>query len=322
MSLTLSSLKNLIAKLNSIKVFDFSKDTKAVPCLNLTDKTPKCKIIAIANQKGGCGKTTTSINLSSCLVEKGLSVLLIDFDPQAHATLGLGIDTSGLNKTIYDALLYKDVVLEDIVQPTSLPGLHIACANSLLSGALVDLAGIIGRENVLRVVIRNSKSINLYDYVIIDCSPSLSLLTINALVAATHVLIPIQTQYFSLEGMKDFLSTLNIVRERLNFDLSVLGVLPTIFDGRLNINRQILEQLREYFQGMVLKTVINMNVKLAESVLYRKPVNLYDPLSRGAQDYRSLAQEIHVILNPELKVNQEITKADNTIKEDVILNQN
>lgn len=297
-------IKTFIIALNSIKVFDFTRKIDLAESIALVG-APRCKIIAVANQKGGCGKTTTAINLSSCLVESGASVLLIDFDPQAHATLGLGLDASSLDKTIYDALLYKDVLLEGVTQTTSIPGLHIVPANSLLSGALVELAGIIGRESVLRAVIHNSKTANLYDYIIIDCSPSLSLLTINALVAATHALIPIQTQYFSLEGMKDFLSTINIIRQRLNFDLGIVGILPTIFDSRLKINREILSQLREYFQGMVLKTVIHMNVKLCESALYRKPVNLFDPSSRGAQDYRELAEELAGLLNPDIKLTPE-----------------
>lgn len=253
-------------------------------------------IIAVANQKGGCGKTTTAINLAGSLVAKGKNVLIIDLDPQAHASLGLGIEINSIPKSIYNVLIDRNVKIEDIILPTLIPGLNIAPTTPVLACALTELAAFDTKESMLRASIVESNVTNLYDYIVIDCSPSLSLLTINALVAAKNVLIPIQTHYYSLEGLKEFLSTINLIKEKLNSELKILGILPTIFDPRLNINRLILEQLKGYFKDMMLSSVIHSNVKICEAPIYRKPVNFFEPRSKGAKDYMNLAEEILGIL--------------------------
>lgn len=252
--------------------------------------------VAICNQKGGCAKTTTAVNLSGCLAQKGYKVLLIDLDPQANASLGLGVDVANLEKSIYDVLL-NNVALESIIQNTTIENLDIAPANSILSGAQLELASILGRETVLRIALRKLILIKEYDFIILDCSPSLNLVTINALTAANSVLIPIQTHYYSLEGMKELFSTIDIVKERLNFELEILGILATLFDTRTRISHQMLSQIRDYFKDVVFNTVIHNNVKLCEAPIYKKPIHVFAPDSRGARDYWDLSEEFITLMS-------------------------
>jgi len=251
----------------------------------------KSTIIAIANQKGGCGKTTSAINLSASIAEKGNRVLLIDLDPQAHATIGLGIESHSLEKSMYDVLINSSVGFKEVIIKTPFPNLDIAPSNLTLSGAEIELVSIIGRENLLKDNLSNSL-LGQYRYILIDCPPSLSLLTVNALTSADYVLIPVQTHYFPLEGMKQLLNTIKIVRERLNHRLEILGIVPTLFDKRTNISKEVLQGIREYFKDKVFNTVINMNVKLVESSSAGRPINVYDSKSIGARDYNNLCEEI------------------------------
>lgn len=247
--------------------------------------------VVVCNQKGGCAKTTTTINLSACLAQRGYRVLVVDLDPQAHASLGLGADIDNLEKSIYDVLI-DNLSLESIIRKTAADNLDIAPSNSILSGAQLELANILGREAVLKIALRKLRLVKDYDFIFLDCSPSLNLITINALVAADSVLIPVQTHYYSLEGMKELFSTIDIVKERLNFELQILGILATLFDSRTKVSYEVLRQIREYFKDTVFKTVIHSNVKLCEAPIYKKPIHLYAPSSQGAKDYRSLAEEV------------------------------
>lgn len=261
----------------------------------LLPEAPKSThVISVVNQKGGCGKTTTAVNMSAILAEKGLQVLLIDLDPQAHASLGLSVKVDELDKTIYNVLL-SQTSLQEVVLSTNVPCLDIAPANSLLSGAQVDLISMVGRETILNSAIK--KLIRHYDYVIIDCSPSLNVLTINALTASRWVLIPFQTHYYSLEGMKELFSTLDIVRDRLNPDIEILGILPTLYDPRTNISKKMLSDTRDYFKDLVFNSIIRLNVKLIEAPMYGKSIIHHDKNSNGACDYMQLADEIISRLN-------------------------
>jgi len=289
----LNDLKNFIAKYRRKKSEDaIIAVRKTAPISeSQTNFLPKNLAIAICNQKGGCAKTTTAINLSSCLAQKGYKVLLVDLDPQANASLGLGIDVENLEKSIYDVLI-NNLSLESIIQRTTVDNLELAPANSILSGAQLELADMLGRENILKIALRKLRLVKSYDFIFLDCSPSLNLITINALVAANSVLIPIQTHYYSLEGMKELFSTIDIVRERLNFELEILGILATLFDTRTKVSHQMLEQIRGYFKDMVFNTIIRNNVKLCEAPIYKKPIHLYDPKSQGARDHWALTEEI------------------------------
>ncbi|MFC1631608.1 ParA family protein [Candidatus Omnitrophota bacterium] len=257
-------------------------------------------IIVIVNQKGGCGKTTSAINISACLADRGFRVLLIDLDAQAHASLGLGIDVDKLIYTLYDVMV-KNLELEKAILPTHIKNLDIAPAVSILSGAQLEIADLLGRELILRTAVYKMLNINQkkYDYIIMDCSPSLNLITINGLVAADRLLIPIQTHYFALEGMKELLSTIKIVKERLNSQLEILGIVATLFDGRTRMNKEIFEQIKNYFKDKVFRSVIRMNIKLAEAQLQKKSIFEYDARSNGAQDYQSLTEELVALTRPE-----------------------
>ena len=288
----LEELKNLVPKFLRPKT-TLSREASSymlnAPSQDNAIKAPR--IVAVVNQKGGCAKTTTAINLSACLAQMGYEILLVDMDPQANASLGLGVDIDNLNISIYDVLI-NNLSLDKIVANTGVKGLEIAPASSVLSGAQLELADLLGRESILKIALRKHCLIKKYDYIFIDCSPSLNLLTINALVAANFILIPIQTHYYSLEGMRELFSTIDIVRERLNADLEILGIVATMFDGRTKLNRQMLQQIQEYFKEMVFKTVINNNIKLCEASLHKKPIVMYDEQCKGAHDYRNLAREI------------------------------
>jgi chromosome partitioning protein len=270
----------------------------------------KTSIIAIANQKGGCGKTTTCINLSTALAKMGLKVLIIDLDAQAQASLGVGINTDELKYSVYDVMV-KNLELESAIVPTDIQNLDIAPASAMLTGAQLELANLLGREWILRTSIYkmiNTGTIN-YDYIIMDCSPSLNLTTINGLASAQFILIPAQTHYFSLEGMKELLSTIKIVKERLNSQLQILGILPTLYDIRTRISREILGQMRNYFGDMVFKTAIHTNIKLVESQAHKKSIYEFAPNSNGVRDYLALSEEVVARTRPEFSLVKQKEKA-------------
>lgn len=247
--------------------------------------------IAIANQKGGCGKTTTAVNLAAALGNMGNRVLAIDLDAQGHATLGLGRtpESPGSEKTIYDVMTDPQIALSRAIVSTTATHVHLAPSNILLSGVEFDLAGRQGREYVLSYAINAMN--NVYDMCVIDCSPSLSLLTLNALVASTDVIIPVQTQYYALEGLRQLLETIAIVKDRFNPDLKIRGVLLT-FVEHTTLSKQVEQQMRDYFGELVFETVIHRTVRLAEAPSAGESVLSYAPESMGAQEYMALAQEI------------------------------
>ncbi len=247
------------------------------------------KIMAVANQKGGVGKTTTAINLSSCLAAAEKKTLLVDIDPQANSSSGLGIYPGDENLTIYEVLIGRAKTTDAIV-PTSLPYLNLLPSHMRLAGAEVELVPMVAREHKLKEVL--GIVYNEYDFIIIDCPPSLGLLTLNTLTAADSVLIPIQCEYYALEGMGQLLNSINLVQRHLNPDLKIEGVLLTMFDGRLNLSRQVADETRKYFPEKVYRTTINRNVRLSEAPSFGKPIILYDILSTGAQNYIALAKEI------------------------------
>jgi chromosome partitioning protein len=247
------------------------------------------RIIAVANQKGGVGKTTTSINLSACLAEQGKKVLVVDIDPQGNATSGLGVDKNNLENTVYE-LFIDECGLEDCIQREALEHLDILPSNVNLSGAEIDLIGIDGREHILKNVLKDIQ--DEYDFVIIDCPPSLNILTVNAMATADSVLVPIQCEYYALEGLSDLLHTVNLVQERLNPELNIEGVVFTMYDSRTNLSNQVVENVKNYLDKDVYKTIIPRNVRLAEAPSYGQPINVYDPKSAGAEAYAMLADEV------------------------------
>jgi chromosome partitioning protein len=248
------------------------------------------RTIAIANQKGGCGKTTTAVNIATALALAGEKVLVIDFDPQAHATMGLGINPESVAKTIYDSFTGAKLAISTVALQTKVSGLSLVPSNILLSGLEFELAVRFGREFALKQLL--SSSANSYDICVIDCSPSLSLLTLNALVASDEVIIPVQTQYYAIEGLKQLLETIDIVRHRFNPSLKILGILLTFVEKRTSLSRQVQQQMREFFGNMVFDTVIHRTVRLAEAPSAGLPILLYAPNCKGSDEYRALAAEI------------------------------
>lgn len=247
------------------------------------------RIIAVANQKGGVGKTTTATNLSACLAEKGKKVLVIDTDPQGNATSGLGVDKYSLEKTVYD-LLIGECNVKDCLMDNVLENLSLLPSNVNLSGSEIDLIGIEKREYILK---RNIESIvDNYDFMIIDCPPSLNILTVNAMTTADTVLVPIQCEYYALEGLTQLIHTINLVKQRLNPDLKIEGVVFTMYDARTNLSLEVVENVKNNLKHNVYKTIIPRSVRLAEAPSHGIPINLYDTKSVGAESYRLLAEEV------------------------------
>ncbi|PIC69817.1 sporulation initiation inhibitor Soj [Sporosarcina sp. P18a] len=247
------------------------------------------KIIAIANQKGGVGKTTTSVNLSACLAHLGKKVLLIDSDPQGNATSGVGVNKGDVQDCIYNMLI-DDVPVREVILPTEIENLEIVPATISLAGAEIELVSTISREVRMKHAIQDIK--DDYDYVIIDCPPSLGLLTLNALTASDSIIIPVQCEYYALEGLSQLLSTIRLVQKHLNEALYIDGVLLTMFDARTNLGIQVIEEVKKYFQDKVYTTIIPRNVRLSEAPSHGKPIILYDPRSKGAEVYSELAKEV------------------------------
>jgi chromosome partitioning protein len=245
-------------------------------------------VVALANQKGGVGKSTTAINLAASLAFQDQRVLLIDLDPQGNATSGLGIDRGSIDLSIYDVLL-KESPLEDAIEPTSVLNLFVVPATIDLAGAEIELVSMFSRETRLKVAI--SEIENDYDIVLVDCPPSLGLLTVNALTAAHEVLIPIQCEYYALEGLSQLLKNVDLVSANLNPDLKVGGVVLTMYDGRTKLSKEVAEQVRNYFGEVAFKTVIPRSVRLSEAPSYGEPIEAFDPMSRGAIAYRQLGRE-------------------------------
>ena len=247
------------------------------------------RIIAIANQKGGVGKTTTAINLSACLAEAGKKVLTIDMDPQGNTSSGLGVDKTGLESTIYELILDECTAQEAILH-TDIKNLDLVPSNENLAGAEIELLGINDKEYILKNAI--DYVMDDYDFLIIDCPPSLNMLTINAMTTANTIIVPIQCEYYALEGLSQLMHTINLVQERLNPDHEMEGVVFTMFDSRTNLSNQVVENVKENLDSMVYDTIIPRNIKLAEAPSHGMPINLYDPKSAGAESYRKLAQEV------------------------------
>lgn len=247
------------------------------------------KVIAIFNQKGGVGKTTTNINLAACLALKGKRMLVLDIDPQGNTTSGLGIAKKGLRKTSYDLLIEENLDPKEAIYSTGVKNLDIIAASVDLAGAEIELVQLEGREKRLKKAL--DKVSPDYDYIFIDCPPSLGLLTINALTAVDSVLIPIQCEFYALEGVSQLMSTIDLVRRSLNPNLSIEGVILSMFDGRTNLSIQVVEEVKKYFGSLLYSTVIPRNVRLAEAPSYGLPITSYDPRSKGAIAYQEFAEE-------------------------------
>jgi chromosome partitioning protein len=252
-------------------------------------KADMAKIICVANQKGGVGKTTTAVNLAASLAVAERRVLLVDMDPQGNAGSGVGADRDQIEESIYDALI-NDVAPAGIVVRTELPFLHLLPATSDLAGAELELVSISDRERKLKRILAGLS--DSYDYIFIDCPPSLNLLTVNAMTAANSVLIPLQCEFYAMEGLSQILKTINLIQQGLNGSLMIEGILLTMFDARNNLSRQVAEEIRAHFPKETFQTVIPRNVRLSEAPSHGKPIVLYDITSRGATSYMDLAKEI------------------------------
>ncbi len=249
------------------------------------------RVLAVANQKGGVGKTTTAINLGACLAERGQKVLLADVDPQGNATTGLGISKTGDGPSMYEVLVDGGAVRDSIL-PTQVEGMHVVPGSVDLAGAEIELVSLQRREFRLRDALEEVRE--RYDYILLDCPPSLGLMTLNALVAADAVLIPLQTEYYALEGLTQLLRTVQMVQGGLNPGLTVDGIVLTMFDARTNLSIQVADEVKRHFPDQVYRTVIPRNVRLSEAPSHGRPISRYDPRSRGTEVYRELAQEVLV----------------------------
>ena len=247
------------------------------------------RIIAVANQKGGVGKTTTSINLAACLAEKGKKVLAVDMDPQGNLTSGLGVDKDSVEKSIYE-LIIGEVDIKEVINKEVLENLDIIPTSIDLSAAEIELIGVDDKEYILRNAIDQVK--DQYDFVIIDCPPSLSMLTINAMTTADSVIVPIQCEYYALEGLSQLIHTVELVKDRLNSKLEIEGGVFTMYDARTNLSLQVVENVKDNLQQNIYKTIIPRNIRLAEAPSYGLPINKYDPKSTGAESYMRLADEV------------------------------
>ena len=271
------------------------QEVPPTPIKTIKDKAPvkhvvgQTKVMAIINQKGGVGKSTTAINLSAALGALGKQVLLVDLDPQGNSSSGLGIEKSQVHNCVYDVLL-NDVAIEDVIIPDVGEGLDLVPATINLAGAEVELVSEMARENRLKDAVGSLRG--KYDYVFIDCPPSLGLLTVNALVAADKLLIPIQCEFYALEGVTKLLDSMKRVKTRLNPTLDIFGVLLTMYDGRTTLSRQVVEEVRSYFGKTVFTTLIPRTVKLSEAPSFGQPITQYDPSGKGAQSYVNLAKEV------------------------------
>lgn len=247
------------------------------------------KIVAVANQKGGVGKTTTTVNLAACVAQRGNRVLCVDIDPQGNTTSGLGIDKDSTKYSIYDVLI-NDIDPREARESSVVDGLDVLTARKELSGAEVELVNAIARETVLKRALEGIRG--EYDFIFIDCPPSLGLLTINALTAADTLLAPIQCEYFALEGLSDLMNTVKLVKQRLNPTLTVEGVVLTMFDARTNLSTQVVTEVKKFFKNKVYDTIIPRSVRLSEAPSFGLPITLYDPRCSGARAYRALADEL------------------------------
>lgn len=263
------------------------------------------KVISIANQKGGVGKTTTAINLSTILAKKGKKVLLIDADPQGNGTSGLGINKEQ-KFSVYDVLI-EDIEIENTLQKTQIKNLDLCPSNINLAGAEVQLVSMENREYRLRNKIENIK--DTYDFIIIDCPPSLGLVTLNSFTASDSVLIPVQCEYYALEGLGQLLNTIELVKKHMNKDIKIEGALLTMYDARTNLSNQVVKEVKRYFENKVYKNVIPRNVKLSEAPSYGMPITLYDPRSKGAKSYEKFVKEF-------IKANEEEQKAARHMKKE------
>lgn len=247
------------------------------------------RIIAIANQKGGVGKTTTAINLAACLAEAGKKVLAIDLDPQGNMTSGLGVDKNEVENTVYQLMLDECTIKESMVH-TVVDNLELIASNVNLAGAEIELLGIADKEYILKNAVDYIKED--YDFIIIDCPPSLNMLTVNAMTTANTVLVPIQCEYYALEGLSQLIHTINLVQERLNPELDIEGIVFTMYDVRTNLSNQVVANVKENLDAKIYQTMIPRNIRLAEAPSYGIPINMYDTKSAGAESYRNLAKEV------------------------------
>jgi chromosome partitioning protein len=260
-----------------------------VPRLDVLARPPLPRVMAVANQKGGVGKTTTAVNLGAALAELGYRVLIVDLDPQGNATTGVGVNSRNLEATIYDVLLH-DVPLVDAIEPTSLRNLFVVPATIHLAGAEIELVPVFSRELRLRRAIEQVT--DEFDYVLIDCPPSLGLLTVNGLAAATEVIVPIQCEYYALEGLGQLLRNVNLVQTNLNPRLEVTTIVLTMFDARTRLAEQVVNEVRVHFGARVCRQVVPRTVRLSEAPSFGQPIIVFDPSSRGAMAYRELAKEV------------------------------